>query len=48
MKQYSSSVTGLNQLVRLQRCEKAMGWCTVQCKILFCVKPLWKCHAILN
>jgi len=39
MKLYSSSVTSLNLLVRLQSCEKAMGWYTAQCKVLlFCVK----------
>ena len=35
----SSSVTSSNHLMRLQCCEKAMGWCTAQCKmLLFCVK----------
>ena len=44
MKLYSSSVTGLKHLVRLQRCKKAMGWCTAQCKmLLFCVKTIVKC-----
>ena len=37
----SSSVTGSEGLVRLQICEKAMGWCTGPCKILlFCVKTI--------
>ena len=27
-------MTGLNRIVRLQSCEKAMGWCTAQCKML--------------
>jgi len=35
----SSSVTSSNHLMRLESCEKAMGWCTAQCKmLLFCVK----------
>ena len=39
MKPFSSSVTSLNQLVRLQSYEKAMGWCTAQYKMqLFCMK----------
>jgi len=43
MKPYSSSVTGLNCLVRLQKCEEVMGWCTAQCKmLLFCVKTIVK------
>ena len=40
---HSSSVSGSNHLVRLQSCEKAMGWCTAQCKmLLFCVKTIVK------
>jgi len=36
---YSCSLTGLKCLVRLQSCEKALGWCTALCKILlFCLK----------
>ena len=31
---HSCSVTSSNCFVRLQSCEKAMGWCTAQCKIL--------------
>jgi len=34
---HSSSVTGLNRLVRLQSCDKGMSWCTARCKMmLFC------------
>jgi len=33
---HSSSLTGLNCLVRLQSCEKVMGWCTVL--LLYCAK----------
>ena len=36
MKPYSSLVTNLKCLVRLQSCEKAMGMCTAQCKMLLC------------
>jgi len=36
-------VTGSNRLVRLQSCEKVMGWCTTQCKmLLFCVKTIMR------
>jgi len=29
--------------MRLQSCEKVMGWCTAQCKmLLFCVKTIVK------
>ena len=37
---HSSSVTRLNHLMRLQSCEKAMGWCTA--RRLFCVKTIVK------
>jgi len=31
----------VNHLVRLQSCEEAIGWCTVQCKmLLFCAKTM--------
>ena len=40
---HSSSVTSLKHLLWLQSCEKAMGWCIAQCKmLLFCVKPIVK------
>ena len=40
---HSSSVSGLNRLVRLQTCKKAMGWCTAQWKmLLFCAKTIVK------
>jgi len=43
MKPYSSSVTGLKCLVRLQCCEKVLHLCTSQCKLmLFCVKTTVK------
>ena len=43
MKRYSSSVTRLKCFVRLQCCEKALGLCTAQCKMmLFCVKTTVK------
>jgi len=43
MKPCSFSVTSLKRLVRLQSCEKAMGWCTAQCKmLLFCMKTTKK------
>ena len=36
-------MTVLNRLVRLQSCEKAMGWCTALCKmLLFSVKTILK------
>ena len=38
------------RLVRLQSCEKAMGWCTAQCKMLpFCVETIVKesCNFVL-
>jgi len=38
----------LNQVMRLQSCEKVMGWCTAQCKmLLFCAKTI-ESHTILN
>ena len=46
---HSSSVTSSNHLVILQNCEKAMGWITVQCKmLLFCadlerIMQFWTC-----
>ena len=34
-----------NCLMRLQSCEKAMGWCTAHCKmLLFCAKTTWESH----
>ena len=40
---HSCSVTGLNCLMRVQSCEKVMGWCTAQCKmLLFCAKTVVK------
>jgi len=30
-KPYTSSVTGFKCLMRLQSCEKALGWCSVKC-----------------
>jgi len=40
---HSSSVMGSKPLVRHQRCEKVMGWCTAQCKMLpFCAKTIMK------
>ena len=40
---HSSSVTGSKCLVNLQSCEKVMGWCTAQCKMLpFCAKAIVK------
>ena len=38
---HSSSVTGSKRLMRLQSCEKAMGWCSAQFKmLLYCVKNI--------
>jgi len=40
---HSSSVTGSNHLIRLQNCEKAMGWCTAEYEMrLFCAKTIAK------
>ena len=40
---HSCSVTSSNCFVRLQGCEKEMGWCTAQCKILlFYVRTIVK------
>ena len=39
---HSSSVSGSNLPVWLQTWKKAMGWCTVQWKMLFCVKTIVK------
>ena len=40
---HSSSVSGSKRLVRLQTCEKAMGWCTAQREMpLFCAKTIMK------
>jgi len=31
---HSSSVSGSNDIMRLQTCKKAMGWCTAQWKMM--------------
>ena len=36
-------MTGSNCVMRLQSCEKVMGWCTAQCNmLLFCMKTIMK------
>jgi len=45
---HSSSVSGLNRLMRLQTLKEAMGWCTAQWKmLLFCAKTIMS-HARLK
>ena len=39
---HSSSVSSSNRLVWLQTWKKAMGWCTAQWKMLFCVITIVK------